>query len=183
MQEIWDKSLIPGWGRSPGGGLSNPFQYSCLENPHRQGAWWACSSKGGKESDTTKATYHSQTQFTNEQRTWSQFSKEDIQMANMHMKRHPTLLVLGKCKSKPPWDSTSYPLGWYDPKRPITCVGEDVEKWWPSYMTGKNVNSIITLENRLAVNKITIKPWNSIPKYIPKRMKTYGYTNMHECSQ
>ena len=28
--------LIPGWGRSPGGGHSNPLQYSCLENPHRQ---------------------------------------------------------------------------------------------------------------------------------------------------
>jgi len=24
---------IPGLGRSPGGGQSNPFQYSCLENP------------------------------------------------------------------------------------------------------------------------------------------------------
>ena len=175
MKEIWDKSLIPGWGRSHSSILA-------WRIPMDRGAWWACSSKGCKESDTTKATYHSQTQFTNEQRTWSQFSKEDIQMANMHVKRHPTLLASGKCKSKSRWDSTSY-LGWYDPKRPITCVGEVVEKWWPSYMTGKNVNSIITLENSLAVNKITLKPCNSIPKYIPQEMKTYGYTNMHECSQ
>ena len=28
-----DAGLIPGWGRSPGGGHGNPFQYSCLENP------------------------------------------------------------------------------------------------------------------------------------------------------
>ena len=28
-----DLSLIPGLGRSPGGGHGNPFQYSCLENP------------------------------------------------------------------------------------------------------------------------------------------------------
>ena len=28
-----DKSLIPGLGRSPGGGNGNPLQYSCLENP------------------------------------------------------------------------------------------------------------------------------------------------------
>ena len=28
-----DLSLIPGWGRSPGEGNSNPLQYSCLENP------------------------------------------------------------------------------------------------------------------------------------------------------
>ena len=28
--------LIPGLGRSPGGGQGNPLQYSCLENPHGQ---------------------------------------------------------------------------------------------------------------------------------------------------
>ena len=27
-----DLSLIPGLGRSPGGGHGNPLQYSCLEN-------------------------------------------------------------------------------------------------------------------------------------------------------
>ena len=31
--DIRDSSLIPGWGRSPGGGNGNPLQYSCLENP------------------------------------------------------------------------------------------------------------------------------------------------------
>ena len=30
--------LIPGFGRSPGGGNGNPFQYSCLENPMDRGA-------------------------------------------------------------------------------------------------------------------------------------------------
>ena len=29
---------IPGWGRSPGGGNGNPFQYSCLVNPMDRGA-------------------------------------------------------------------------------------------------------------------------------------------------
>ena len=28
-----DRGLIPGWRRSPGGGKSNPLQYSCLGNP------------------------------------------------------------------------------------------------------------------------------------------------------
>ena len=32
---------VPGSGRSPGGGHGNPLQYSCLENPHRRGAWRA----------------------------------------------------------------------------------------------------------------------------------------------
>ena len=30
---------IPVLGRSPGGGNSNPLQYSCLENPMDRGAW------------------------------------------------------------------------------------------------------------------------------------------------
>ena len=33
---IRDASLIPGSGRSPGGGHGNPLQYFCLENPHGQ---------------------------------------------------------------------------------------------------------------------------------------------------
>ena len=33
--------LIPGSGRSPGGGNGNPLQYSCQENPVARGAWWA----------------------------------------------------------------------------------------------------------------------------------------------
>ena len=31
-----DMGSIPELGRSPGGGHSNPLQYSCLENPHGQ---------------------------------------------------------------------------------------------------------------------------------------------------
>ena len=36
--DIRDAGLIPGLGRSPGGGLGNPLQYSCLENPMDRGA-------------------------------------------------------------------------------------------------------------------------------------------------
>ena len=35
-----DAGLIPGPGRSPGGGHDNPLQYSCLENSMDRGAWW-----------------------------------------------------------------------------------------------------------------------------------------------
>ena len=38
-----DLGLIPGLGRSPGGGHGNPLQYSCLENPMDRGAWQAAS--------------------------------------------------------------------------------------------------------------------------------------------
>ena len=33
--------LIPGLGRSRGGGNGNPLQYSCLGNPTDRGVWWA----------------------------------------------------------------------------------------------------------------------------------------------
>ena len=36
-----DLGLIPGSGRSPGGGHGNPLQYSCLENPMNRGTWRA----------------------------------------------------------------------------------------------------------------------------------------------
>ena len=35
-----NESSIPGSGRSPGGGHSNPLQYSCLENSMDRGPWW-----------------------------------------------------------------------------------------------------------------------------------------------
>ena len=37
--DIRDAGSIPGLGRSPGGGHSNPLQYSCLENSMDRGAW------------------------------------------------------------------------------------------------------------------------------------------------
>ena len=50
-------NLIPGLGRSPGGGNGNPLQYSCLENPMDRGAWWA----------TVHWTAKSRTQHTHRQ--------------------------------------------------------------------------------------------------------------------
>ena len=36
---VGDMGSIPGLGRSPGEGNSNPLQYSCLENPMDKEAW------------------------------------------------------------------------------------------------------------------------------------------------
>ena len=47
-----DMGLIPGSGRSPGGGNGNPLQYSSLENPMDRGAWRA-TVHGVAESDMT----------------------------------------------------------------------------------------------------------------------------------
>ena len=39
--DMRDLGLIPGSGRSPGGGQGNPLQYSCLGKPKDRGAWQA----------------------------------------------------------------------------------------------------------------------------------------------
>ena len=50
-----DTGLIPGSGRSPGGGNGNLLLYSCLENPMDRGASLAgYSPRDCKESDTTE---------------------------------------------------------------------------------------------------------------------------------
>ena len=36
---VGDLCLIPGLGRSPGGGHGDPLQYSCLENSMDRKAW------------------------------------------------------------------------------------------------------------------------------------------------
>ena len=43
-----DMGLIPGSGRSPGGGNGNPLQYSCLENSTDRGAWRALVHEAAK---------------------------------------------------------------------------------------------------------------------------------------
>ena len=48
-----DIGSIPGSGRSPGEGNSNPLQHSCLVSPMDRGAWRATVHGVAKESDTT----------------------------------------------------------------------------------------------------------------------------------
>ena len=50
---VGDLDSIPGLGRPPEGGHSNPLQYSCLENSHER-RLVGYSSWGFKESDTTE---------------------------------------------------------------------------------------------------------------------------------
>ena len=62
--DVRDLGLIPGSGRSPGGGQGNPLQYSCLENPVEREAWWARVYGGCKESNTTEVTEYTLTILT-----------------------------------------------------------------------------------------------------------------------
>ena len=49
--DLRDAGLIPGSGRSPGGGYGSPLQYPCLENSMDRGAWWA-TVRGVAKSQT-----------------------------------------------------------------------------------------------------------------------------------
>ena len=51
-----DVGSVPGWGRSPGGGHSNPLQYACLENPMDRGASWATVHGVTKSQPMTEVT-------------------------------------------------------------------------------------------------------------------------------
>ena len=48
-----DVGLIPGSGRSPGGGNGNPLQYSCLGYPTDRGIWQATVHGVAEELDMT----------------------------------------------------------------------------------------------------------------------------------
>ena len=55
--DVRDAGSITGSGRSPGGGHSNPLQYSCLKNHmDRQSSLVGYSPWGCKELDMTEAT-------------------------------------------------------------------------------------------------------------------------------
>ena len=51
---VGDLGLIPGWGGSPGEGIGNPLQDSCLENPMDRGAWGATVTTEAANTFTSK---------------------------------------------------------------------------------------------------------------------------------
>ena len=61
-EDIRDMGLIPGTGRSPGGGNGNTFQYSCLENLMDRGVYCATWGSQGVRQDWSDGT--------KSQRTW-----------------------------------------------------------------------------------------------------------------
>ena len=58
------EGLVPGSGRSPGGGHGNPLQYSFLENPMDRGAWRA-TAKGvtKRQTELKRLSMHATSQM------------------------------------------------------------------------------------------------------------------------
>ena len=61
---VRDSGSIPGAGRYPGGGYSNPLQHSCLENSMDRGAWWAIAHRVAKSQ--TQLSTHARVFFSSE---------------------------------------------------------------------------------------------------------------------
>ena len=57
-----DLNSVPGWERSPGVGICNPLQYSCLENSMDRGAWQA-TVHGVAWSQTWLSNSHTHTKL------------------------------------------------------------------------------------------------------------------------
>ena len=55
--DVRDVGSIPGLERSPGGGHSNPLQYSCLENTMDRGAWQAMVHRVAKSQRRLKGQH------------------------------------------------------------------------------------------------------------------------------
>ena len=64
---------VPGSGRSPGEGNSNPLQYSCLENSMDRGAWEATVHGVGKSWTRLKRLSSSSSR-----ETYQGYSEEDL---------------------------------------------------------------------------------------------------------
>ena len=62
--DLRDTGLIPGSGRSPGGGHGNPLQYSCLENPMDRGAWQATVHRVAQSQTLLQPHTHARTSYT-----------------------------------------------------------------------------------------------------------------------
>ena len=78
-----DVSLIPGLGRSPGGGHGNPLQYSCLENPMDQGAWRATVHRVSK-SWTRLKQLSTHTQWRLLMMSWGVQSETLVQLHRLY---------------------------------------------------------------------------------------------------
>lgn len=113
------------------------------------------------------------------------FSNELVQVDNKNLKRCSNKQWLGKCKSKPSWDTTSHPVTWLWKDMQLQVLARRWRGKNPHTLLMGTQNGAASLKSSLLPipqklhHKVSLLPSNSNPGYIPRRNKICWHKNMY----
>ena len=85
---VGDVSLIPGSGKSPGGGNVNPLQYPCLRNSMVRGAWLAIVHGVAKSQTWLRTRTYEETSTREKKQTLGKACKNIISLLTRCLKTY-----------------------------------------------------------------------------------------------